>query len=375
MKTVLTPLGTVVCMVLVATHVGAQEELPRIPAEEEPAEEVFLDEPVIPAPKGLEGETDEEIRRRILNDAFQKRPATIPINRQLRVNADGTYSFAPGRVFQTVEPGEKVTVTVTLLSRAGEDAIYEFSMRDVFADPETGAVKYLGPGLDGPHPAKDWIVPAVDEIALHHGERAEIPVTITVPRKVDAGDHLGSLLVRRKRIHDTVGGVKVNAHASAIFVVTVPGDVVEDAAFLGFSPAKYVNFHYPINLLAKIRNTGTVFVKPTGSITISNIFGIPVDEINIPRWHVLRESTHTKRIDWEPQFALGLYRAVTDLEMTASVAKHPLPVEQRATTFWVIPLIPLLIVIAAVFLVSFLVQLFFSRFEIRSKSTPSEEQQ
>ena len=49
------------------------------------------------------------------------------------------------------------------------------------------------------------------------------------------------------------------------------------------------------------------------------------------------------------------------------------PMEAVVTSFWVIPLLPVLVILFLIFLVSFIVQYFFSRFEIRRKGEGGAE--
>lgn len=322
--------------------------------------------------EGNGAETPEEKKRRLLDEAFAAREDFPPVNQQLRVKADGGYIFAPGRTFLYGEPGETLSFTITLTNKAGQDEIFTLHTRDIGTDPETGGIKFYQPNDSGPHPAKEWITPAVSEIALHHGERVEIPVTITIPEKADAGDHMAAVMLRTKRLIEKAGGVKINAYASSLVIITVAGEVVKEGTFLDFAPRKYFNWNTPVELIGKMQNSGTIYFAPQGTITINNIFGIPVDEMPVPRWHVLRETAHSKVIPWKPKFAFGRYTATTNIQLLSKEGE--IPVSQKETSFWIIPLIPLLIVLGAIFGVSFIVQLFFSQFEIKKKEKDSQEE-
>jgi hypothetical protein len=191
---------------------------------------------------------------------------------------------------------------------------------------------------------------------------------------VDAGDHMATILLKKRNLMESKGGFTINAFASSVLVITVEGDVVESGTFQKFSPSKYLNWKTPVDLNLTVENTGSVHIAPRGKIAVTNIFGIAVDEFPINnRWNVLRGSRMTQSMPWAPRFALGYYKARTNVQLFTPGALNELPVEQLTTTFWVVPLIPLIIVSAAVFVVSFLVQLFFSRFEITTKKKSSED--
>lgn len=332
---------------------------------------VILDEPVIPevvdSASVEESVPSEDHARTELDAAFAARSPLLAITQSDGVIADGNYVYSPGRTYISGLPGEEKTVTITILSRMGEDAIFELLVRDTSVDPKTGAVVFLPQAKDGPYSAKRWIYPEAISIPLHHGEQVSVTVSVRIPEKADAGDHMASVLLKRKNLDAGNGGIRVNPMSSSLFVITVLGDVVEDASFTGLSPAHRIFWKTPVELLATVQNRGTVHVSPEGTISISNIFGVKVDEIAVQRWKVLRESQEIRQLRWEPTFALGLYTARTDWKLSSPGTKGQLPLEQRVTRFWVIPLLPLIIVLLAVFFVSYLVQLFFQRFEIHAK--------
>jgi hypothetical protein len=348
------------------------------PSDQEPEQKITaadLEEPVIPEfiePDSL-GESPEQRSKRIIEASLKDRPTTFPINTQIGVPADGQYVLSPGRSYLKVKPGEELETTIILFSRAGEDVLFDVIVRDVGIDPELGGISFLSQAADGPFPSKKWIQPAVREIVLHHGEQAFIPVKIRVPLKVDAGDHMATILLKKRNLMESKGGFTINAFASSVLVITVEGDVVESGAFQKFSPSKYLNWKTPVDLNLTVENTGSVHIAPRGKITIDNIFGITVDEFQINnRWNVLRGSRMTQPMEWAPRFALGYYKASTNVQLFTPGNKGEIPTEQRTTTFWVVPLIPLIIVSVAVFVVSFLVQFFFSRFEIKTKKKSSD---
>lgn len=370
------------CAFLGVTLLGATSlawaQTPKQDAEADAAPMVDLrelDEPVIPAAvvPELPEETPDQRARKILDASLKDRPTTFPINTSLGVPADGQYVLSPGRSYLKVKPGEEIQTEIVLFSRAGEDILYDVIVRDVSIDPELGGVSFLSQAADGPFPAKNWIQTPVSAITLHHGEQAFIPVKIRVPKKVDAGDHMATILVKKRDLFETRGGFRINAFASSVLVITVEGEVVESGTLQKFSVGKYLNWKTPVDLNLTVENTGSVHIAPRGSITISNIFGIPVDELEISnRWNVLRGSRNTQSMPWAPRFAFGYYKAETSMQLYTPGKLGQLPTEQRSVSFWVVPLIPLIIICAAIFIVSFLVQLFFGRFEIRSRKKSAD---
>lgn len=310
--------------------------------------------------------TEEERIQKIFDDAFARRTPEIPVNLHNNVIDDDSFLIQPGAFFEVGDPGDELSSQISILNKTGEDVIFEIHVRDISADPDSGTPRFHQPGETGPFPAKEWISPAVNEIALHHAEIATIPIKWVIPEKADAGDHMAAIMIKRKRLSEKTGGVKVNAYTSILFILTVNGDVETGGSLVSFKPQKYFNWSLPVKIEAQVQNTGTVHIAPEGELAFKNIFGIPVDAIKLPTWHVMRGVTHKKRVDWLPKFAFGYYSVETDINLNVK-SGDPIPPAQGKTSFWIIPILPTLIVLFTIFLVSFLVQYFLNRFEIKRK--------
>ena len=152
------------------------------------------------------------------------------------------------------------------------------------------------------------------------------------------------------------------SRVGALILLTVRGDTVTEGTLQQFSTSKRVYFALPAQFLIQYRNTGTVHIVPRGKIEIKNMFGITVDEIPLRDWYVLRSSTRRREIVWLPRFALGYYTAQLSISGVGGE-----PDIRIGAPFWVIPALPVLLAIIAIFGASFLVQIFFSRFEIKKK--------
>ena len=184
---------------------------------------------------------------------------------------------------------------------------------------------------------------------------------VQVTSDAEPGDHYAALLVQHDLANTASRGVNIVSRVGALFLITVKGDIVQKAQLTDIRPTSPVFFTPIANLQLTAKNEGTVHAIPTGTIEIRNIFGFLVDEIPVENWIVLRESIKKRRLEWSPRFSLGRYTATTKLTMFDK------PIEQLSTSFWMIPIIPVTVVVVAIFVVSFLVQYFFSGFEIRRK--------
>lgn len=298
--------------------------------------------------------------------------STVPplqISEQSGVEVRGDFQVGPTRFVLEMDPGETRTVEVQLTSREGEPRNYSINIEDFsVSDDGTDNIQFYGNGA-GPFSAKPWITPAVENFGLKHGERAFIPVKISIPNDASVGDHYSVVIFQRdlKQSEEQKGGFNLIARIGALLLITVKGDLIKEGSMEGFSVGRPIYWSLPAQFSIIYKNTGTVHLTPSGRIEVKNIFGIPVDDIDVKDWYVLRNSVRKREIIWQPKFALGYYSATLHL---ASAGQADETVQ--TVRFWIIPALPVLIALFAIFLVSFIVQAFFSHFEIKKKGKEGE---
>lgn len=288
---------------------------------------------------------------------------SVQVVPQPNTDVRNDFLLGPTRFELTLAPGEERTIEVELTSRMGRSASFTLEKEDFSPSENENEQTRLYGTQKGPYSAKDWITPLVGNITIVHGERAYIPVTVSVPANADPGDHYAALLAKRDVVAGEVnGGIAVVSRVGALFLITVDGAVERKGALESFTTPKnfYSDTIVPFTLRAK--NSGTVRMYPEGEVRIRNILGVTVDRIPVKNWIVLRNSSRSQELKWSPRFALGLYTAETHISVFGE--KGPL----LSVSFWVVPVLPVLLILIAIFLVSFLVQYFFAHFEVRKKS-------
>ncbi len=288
----------------------------------------------------------------------------IVVNQQSGVEVREDFQVGPTRFVLEMNPGEVRSVDVAVTSREGEPHSYDIMVEDfAISDDGTDNIQFYAGG-SGPFSARSWITPAATTFVLRHGERATIPVRVSVPLNAAVGDHYSVVLFERSVRDDTKGGFNLVPRVGVLLLITVKGDVVRQGTLQMFASRSPLYWALPAEFMVQYKNTGTVHMVPTGNIEIRNVFGIGVDEIPVKDWYVLRSSTRRRVILWQPHFALGYYSATLNINADGQEVSTPLTVR-----FWVIPTLPVLLSLLAIFVVSFFVQIFFSRFELRRKKS------
>lgn len=287
----------------------------------------------------------------------------IRINFQQNTPVENDFLIGPARFLLTMRPGETKTVELQVTNRTGHEGVFEFLSEDFDIDPKTNLPRFYASQVGGPFAASNWIHPEVGSVVLRHGDRAFVNVTVMVPAGAEPGDHQAAMIVKLRDKPSKQSGIGVVSRAASMFVITVPGKVLQDTKVDSILVRHFLNWSYPVFLRLSATNRGNVIAAPTGTVTIRNLFGVAVDEVPVREWYILRGQTRPIDLTWSPRFALGRYTAETKVKI---YAKQTVP---ASVTFWVLPIMPVLLLLFTIFFVSFLIQYVFSRFELRKKKS------
>lgn len=288
---------------------------------------------------------------------------------------DEVYSdfvIGPGRFELELAPGESQTVELLISNRMGDGRIFSFETEDMTGSIEgDSAVTLLG-DTEGPYTLRDYISVPHKRFYLEHGERARVPVTVTMPPDAEPGGRYGSLLSsivsNPNAVEDESGARPASVVVSRIgtlFFVTTPGEVVRDASLTQFSTVNEQNWFSegPIDFFVTMNNVGSVHTTPYGIIRIRNLLGEEVGSIQMQPWFVMPNSTRTREVTWDRDFLFGYYTATLDLNRGYDDV-----IDTSTYSFWVIPWKLVVATFAGLFVLFLLVRAIFSRFEFKRRS-------
>ena len=289
--------------------------------------------------------------------------SSLTISHQAGVAIRGDFQVSPTRFVLQMNPGEQRTVEIQVASREGKKNSYEIGVEDFSVTNDgTDEIQFYGNG-SGPFSAKSWITPAQKKFTLEHGDRAFVPIKISIPANAAVGDHYSLVTFQRAQGEEGGMGFNIIPRVGALLLITVNGDLVRQGTLENFTSSSRLYWSLPAKFSLQYRNTGTVHIVPTGHVEIKNIFGIAIDDVAIKDWYVLRNSLRRREILWQPHFALGYYTATLFLDDKEGQAH----IDPIVLSFWMVPALPVLIALLVIFTTSLLVQVFFSRFELKKK--------
>jgi hypothetical protein len=283
----------------------------------------------------------------------------------------GDFVVGPGRTVLELRPGETRIVYLSITNRISEDRRFELQVEDMTGsqDPNQGLVM-LG-DVRGPYSIRDYVQLPVPSFVLSLGERARVPVEISIPADAEPGGYYGAVFVSTTRVEADLTAVNtaqspIVARIGAQFFITVPGEVISGASLRSVSLAndRWWYSSGPISVILTTENTGSIHLSQGADMTITNMFGEEVGYVQVEPWFVLPQAVRLRELVWDREFLLGRYQA----EVRVGLGYDDI-VETRTVTFWVLPWQIVGSVFGVSFVIIFSLRLFFSRFEFKRKDT------
>lgn len=285
--------------------------------------------------------------------------------------AVGDFVVGPGRIEVEVKPGETVTRMMTVTNRISTTRNFQLSVEDLSGSADGSAAVVLLGDKNGPYTLKDNITFPSKVFSLDLGERAQIPVSITMPPNAEPGGYYGSVLVStvqdsKSTGEDTVAKSPIIARIGTLFFITVPGDANISGSVTNFS-TKNNKWWYekgPIDLNILYENTGSMHLNPYGEVTVTNMLGEQVGFVELEPWFVLPKSLRSRDFSWDRELLLGRYT------ITAKINRgYDNVIDEKVIHIWVLPWKILAMVFVGLIFIIALFRFIFSSFEFKRKGS------
>jgi hypothetical protein len=285
----------------------------------------------------------------------------------------GDFVVGPTKIDLTVEPGQEKLIELMVTNRMGERRLFNLEIEDTKGSDNPGQTVVLLGDDRGPYSLKDYIKIPEMSFELGQGERARIPVTISIPLDAQPGGLYGSVLVTTaslpKEGDETLSpgakpGSVIVSRIGALFFVTVPGDVEKDGALAGFKTTGDKKYFAsgPIDFEILFKNNGSVHLNPFGSITIRNILGEEVGIVPAEPWFAFPASLRLRELSWDRPYLFGKYTAEAKINRGYDGL-----VDTNTVTFYVIPWTLLGLVFLGFTILFFTLRFIARTFEIKRK--------
>lgn len=244
-------------------------------------------------------------------------------------------------------PGEVLQNTVRIYNDQDYSVGVRVEVQNFLATGESGQVlvEESVPGETANFSLADWVTVSPSEFELSPLESKIVTFTIIVPEGAEPGGHYASVLVGISGADVSSGGVGIAQKLGSLLLLNVSGDIKEELQIEEFSAPGYSEYG-PVPITLRLRNTGSVHLKPRGFISIQNMFGKEVAKLDVPQSNVLPDSIRRISLSWGEKIQFGRYDAV--LSAVYGSANEPLGGVLR---FWIVPWKILAIVLIGILIV------------------------
>ncbi len=267
--------------------------------------------------------------------------------------------ISPPLITTDTDPGKTVTFDIKVRNVTKDTVDVNAEIDDFAPVGEQGQSKVLI-GQDNqpsPYGFKTWAEP-ISAVELAAGEQKPVTVTLDVPTNASPGGHYGVVRFSSSAPGTKGSGVALNASVGTLVLMNVSGKVVNKAALVSFysadSNGKAKGFFNsgPVNFVERVQNQGNSFFRPLGTVRVTNTFGsqVAVLTVNANGGNVLPASIRRFEQQLNKGHLFGHYKATTNITFDGKNISG-------TTSFWVIPLKQVAIILAVIIIAVVLIRM------------------
>lgn len=250
----------------------------------------------------------------------------------------------PATIEDKVNPGDIYRFTISVTNLAPEEKTLYLSAQDITGIDGGGVPTFAEEGEKTPYELSSWVTLPESVMVLRSGEERDVTFTVRVPADASPGSHFGGVFFESKPQQTDTTGAAVGARVGTVINLRIAGDIVEEVILREFSTDRFIYSAPPVGFMTKIENRGNTLARPQGGIEITDMFGkkvatVPVNESGAA---VFPDSDREYTATWEQDgLVFGRYSALLNIVYGDEGRKTVV----RPTSFWVLPLKPVLTVL------------------------------
>lgn len=205
-------------------------------------------------------------------------------------------TLSPTRFEISGDPGQVLTHEILLINENDIAETYYPSFSNFEAQGDTGSPTFVDP-KDG---IGTWIRSEQSSVYLSPRQQKKVEFSITIPNDAEPGGHFGVIFWGTSPA--TGDAVSIGAQTGILVLLSVNGDVKEEAGLLDFKTKDNIFFYktLPVSFEYRFRNDGGDRIKPVGSMSIRNTLFLPSEKLdaNPTEGNILPSSTRKFKVDW-----------------------------------------------------------------------------
>ncbi|MDO8669783.1 MAG: hypothetical protein Q7K65_05885 [Candidatus Buchananbacteria bacterium] len=281
-------------------------------------------------------------------------------------------TIAPAIIDINLDPGQSQTYQLQLYNETGEDIFLNGSIEKFEPKGENGQTQILP--FDVSDKSVNWIKLPNNSLVLRPGESISVPVVIDIPKTAGLGGYYLAVMwesssgPQSAKSHQAL----VSSRVGELVLLEVKGEVNNNLEIIDFNLKTTRNFYssLPIDFFLRLRNSGNIHERPQGSIIIKNLLGQTVEALTVngQSGAILPGTIRVFETVWSldenknlfsnlaeelRHFAIGRFSA--QALVTYGDGKS---LDSELIYFWVIPWLPLALIVLFLLAVAALIKVF-----------------
>lgn len=248
------------------------------------------------------------------------------------INQVQAVAISPVKFELAANPGDELRNVLRIYNDTAEPVNVSVLVDNFSPTGEDGQVVIDETSPDTGFSLRSWVSLSEPTFDLEPRTSKVVEFLVKVPLNAEPGGHYGSILASIAPINAvTGGGVGIAQRVGALLLLDVSGEVTEKMYVAELTAPRFSEYG-PVDLSLRLKNDGSVHLKPRGFIRLTNMFGKDAGTIDIPQTNVLPQSIRKFELPWGVKYMYGKYTA--SLNAIYGSSNETL---SAVTTFWIIP--------------------------------------
>jgi hypothetical protein len=298
----------------------------------------------------------------------------FPVINPLLAQTELPLVVMPVRQEIEVSPGEATNLTVNFYNKSDSPISGFVKIADFIVLDNQGTPTILEDSSQAPtrFAASNWFKTTIDRAAIAANEKVTIPLSIEVPKDAYPGGRYVAVffepIVGELKPTQTTkeAGSTIAPRLASLVYLKIKGNVRESALVTRFFTPGFLEYG-PITVKTEILNRSDYHISPKGVITLSNIFGSPVDQVKLKETNIFPDTVRDYENSLGQKWMIGKYK----LTLTASYGEKG-GVLERSVYLWVFPWRVALVIVLTLIIISLFISNVYKTF-IKKEKTLEEE--
>jgi hypothetical protein len=252
----------------------------------------------------------------------------------------------PALFEQVVNPGDRFSTSITVTNPGTVTRQFTVGVQDISGITQGGEPIFTTSTVAN-YGLSSWVTLGNPTITVPAGGSVVVPFTINVPKSAGPGGHYGAIFISFGATRPTFTGTGLGYEVGSLIELRIAGDATEQAEIKEFSTDKALYQSPDVTFNASVADEGNVLLQPRGPVDITNMFGQKVATLvmNDAGASIFPGAQRSFTTSWTGSgFTFGQFTAVMTLNY-GDTANKTISAE---TSFWVIPVIPIVAVLASI---------------------------